>query len=211
LIRLLFVDDHALVRAAVVQALAGEDDLQVVAQASGAQEALALADADPTLDVALLDLNLPDAHGVDLVLAMRERHPRLPVVVLSMHDESAIVARALRAGAAGYVTKGSQMPVLVAAIRAVVAGGTYRDPSLDVSHAEAQGLDAEADVALSQRELQVLELIVAGLRLGEIAERLHVSAKTVSTHKMRLMHKLRINNNADLVRFGVEHAARSTP
>ena len=212
MIRLLFADDHALVRAAVVQALSREEDLEIAAQAAGAEEALALAAADPRLDLAVLDLNMPGVQGVGLVEAMRTRFPHLPVLVLSMHDESAIVVRALRAGAAGYVAKGSDMPVLLTAIRAVAAGRTFVDPAVALAAAGAEAADAEvAGAMLSQRERQVLELIVAGLRLGEIAERLHVSAKTVSTHKMRLMHKLRINNNADLVRYAVEYGLRSAP
>lgn len=202
MIRLLFADDHAIVRAALVQALSAEPDLQVVAQAASAQETLDLATV-LSVDAVLLDLNMPGAKGVSLLEALLELRPGLPVLVLSMHNERPIVERVLRAGASGYVAKDSQMAVLLRAIREVAAGRRFVDPALQ----DAEGVLSLAapgePETLSQRERQVLDLIASGLRLGAIAERLHVSAKTVSTHKMRLMHKLRISNNADLMRHAL--------
>jgi len=201
-IRLLFADDHAIVRAALVQALSAEPDLQVVAQAASAQETLERA-AVLSVDAIVLDLNMPGAKGVSLLEALLELRPGLPVLVLSMHNERPIVERVLRAGAAGYVAKDSQMAVLLQAIREVAAGRRFVDPALeDAEGALSLAAPGEPE-PLSQRERQVLDLIASGLRLGAIAERLHVSAKTVSTHKMRLMHKLRISNNADLVRHAL--------
>lgn len=202
MIRLLFADDHAIVRAALVQALSAHEGLHVVAQASTAQETIERA-ATLQVDAIVIDLNMPGARGVSLLEALRELRPEVPVLVLSMHNEAPIVERVLRAGAAGYVAKDSQLEVLLTAIREVAAGRRFVDPGItgdDIIGA----LDASAEPeALSARERQVLDLIAAGLRLGAIAERLHVSAKTVSTHKMRLMHKLRISNNADLLRHAL--------
>lgn len=202
MIRLLFADDHAIVRAALVQALSAHEEMQVLAQAANAQDTLEQA-ATLQVDAIVLDLNMPGARGVSLLEALRALRPEVPVLVLSMHNEAPIVERVLRAGAAGYVAKDSQLEVLLTAIREVAAGRRFVDPGIQggdiVGALEASG-DPEA---LSVRERQVLDLIAAGLRLGAIAERLHVSAKTVSTHKMRLMHKLRISNNADLVRHAL--------
>lgn len=202
MIRLLFADDHAIVRAALVQALSAHEDMHVVAQAANAPDTLEQA-AALQVEAIVLDLNMPGARGVSLLEALRELRPEVPVLVLSMHNEAPIVERVLRAGAAGYVAKDSQLEVLLQAIREVAAGHRFVDPDIQgAGIAAALAAPGETDV-LSARERQVLDLIAAGLRLGAIAERLHVSAKTVSTHKMRLMHKLRISNNADLVRHAL--------
>jgi DNA-binding NarL/FixJ family response regulator len=149
---------------------------------------------------------MPGASGVPLIEALRRARPELPIVVLSMHSDGQIVSRALRAGAAGYVAKGSSIAVLVEAIERVAAGGRYIDPALvECVVFDQASMPMPLHETLSARERQVLSMIVAGLRLGEIADRLHVSAKTVSTHKTRLMQKLRIDNNADLVRYAVEN------
>jgi DNA-binding NarL/FixJ family response regulator len=205
MIRLLVADDHEIVRSGVVRLLAGRSGIEVVAEASSAADTLALA-RDASLDLVLLDLNMPGASGVPLIEALRRLRPELPIVVLSMHSEGQIVSRALRAGAAGYVAKGSSIAVLVEAVERVAAGGRYIDPALVECVVFDQGATAmPLHETLSARERQVLSMIVAGLRLGEIADRLHVSAKTISTHKTRLMQKLQIDNNADLVRYAVQN------
>lgn len=204
--RLLVADDHEIVRSGLVQLLSEHAGLSVVAEAATASEVLQRV-GDTACDLVLLDLNMPGPGGVPLIETLRRQTPALPVLVLSMHNEGQIVSRALRAGAAGYVTKASGMTVLLQAIQRVSAGQRYIDPAL------VQNLVFDNDPqarplhdTLSARERQVLDLIVSGLRLGDIADRLHVSAKTVSTHKMRLMQKLRVENNADLVRYVIDHA-----
>jgi DNA-binding NarL/FixJ family response regulator len=203
--RILVADDHEIVRSGLVQLLAQHAGIHVAAEASSAEEVLLCA-RSTALDLVLLDLNMPGKSGVPLIENLRRARPALPILVLSMHNEGQIVSRALRAGAAGYVTKASGMAVLLEAIACVAAGGRYIDPAL----VQNVVFDAEPGArplheTLSARERQVLALIVSGLRLGDIADRLHVSAKTVSTHKMRLMHKLRVDNNADLVRYALDH------
>lgn len=205
MIRLLVADDHEIVRSGLVQLLSVRPDFAVVAEAATAADTLARAH-DPSLDLVLLDLNMPGPSGVPLIEAIRRMRPGLPILVLSMHSDGQIVSRALRAGALGYVAKGSGLAVLAEAIQRVASGGRFIDPAL----VEGVVFDQAAapmplHETLSARESQVLSMIVAGLRLGEIADRLHVSAKTVSTHKMRLMQKLRIDNNADLVRYAVQN------
>jgi DNA-binding NarL/FixJ family response regulator len=205
MIRMLVADDHEIVRSGVVRLLAGCHGIEVVAEASNAGDTLAVA-RDMTLDLVLLDLNMPGASGVPLIEALRRLRPELPIVVLSMHSDGQIVSRALRAGAAGYVAKGSSIAVLVEAVERVAAGGRYIDPALvECVVFDQSAMPMPLHETLSARERQVLSMIVAGLRLGEIADRLHVSAKTISTHKTRLMQKLRIDNNADLVRYAVQN------
>ena len=209
MIRLLVADDHEIVRNGLVQLLSARADLSVAAEASTAGDTLLRA-RDPAIDLVLLDLNMPGNGGVPLIEALRFARPQLPIVVLSMHSDGQVVSRALRAGAAGYVAKGSGIGVLVEAITRVAAGGRYIDPALvECVVFDQAAMPMPLHETLSAREKQVLSMIVAGLRLGEIADRLHVSAKTISTHKMRLMQKLRIDNNADLVRYAVNHGLGS--
>lgn len=205
MIRLLVADDHEIVRNGLVQLLSTRPDITVEAEAATADDTLARAD-DPSIDLVLLDLNMPGASGVPLIETLRQRRADLPIVVLSMHSDGQIVSRALRAGAAGYVAKGSSVAVLTEAIARVAAGGRYIDPALVECVVFDQGaMPMALHETLSAREMQVLSMIVDGLRLGEIADRLHVSAKTISTHKTRLMQKLHIDNNADLVRYAVHN------
>jgi DNA-binding NarL/FixJ family response regulator len=203
MIRILLADDHSIVRSGLVQLLSAYADIQVAAEASSPEKVLQYARAG-AIDLLMLDMNMPGPSGVPLIERLRLQCPEVPILVLSMLTDGQIVARALRAGASGYVAKDSGMPVLREAITRVAGGGRYIDPMLveGVVFERENGNRARPD-ALSARERQVLAMIVEGHRLGEIADRLHVSAKTISTHKMRLMQKLDVDNNADLVRFAI--------
>lgn len=206
MIRLMIADDHAIVRSGLKQIIATTIDISVVAEATRGEEIFEQLQKD-AVDLLLLDMSMPGLAGLELIGRLQVAHARLPILVLSMHNEGQIVARALRAGAGGYVTKDSEPEVLLAAIRKVTHGGRFIDPALgDVlvfDHGPARPLAPHE--ALSERERQVLEGIVAGLPLGEIADQLHLSPKTVSTHKMRLMEKLQVDNNADLIRYAIRH------
>lgn len=206
MIRLMIADDHAIVRSGLKQIIATTIDISVVAEATRGEEIFEQLQRD-AVDLLLLDMSMPGLAGLELIGRLQVAHARLPILVLSMHNEGQIVARALRAGAGGYVTKDSEPEVLLAAIRKVTHGGRFIDPALgDVlvfDHGPARPLAPHE--ALSERERQVLEGIVAGLPLGEIADQLHLSPKTVSTHKMRLMEKLQVDNNADLIRYAIRH------
>jgi DNA-binding NarL/FixJ family response regulator len=205
MIGLLVADDHEIVRNGLVQLLASQPGVAVAAEAATAADTLARV-SDPAIDLVLLDLNMPGASGVPLIEVLRRARPGLPIVVLSMHSDGQIVSRALRAGAAGFVAKGSSFAVLTEAITRVANGGRYIDPALvECVVFDQASMPMALHETLSARETQVLSMIVAGMRLGEIADRLHVSAKTISTHKTRLMQKLNIDNNADLVRYAVQH------
>ena len=205
MIRIIIADDHAIVRGGLKQIFAMTSDIVVVSEAAQSSEVLEQWRQIPC-ELLLLDLTMPGVAGVDLICRLHDEKPDLPILVLSMHNEGQIVARTLRAGAAGYVTKDSEPEILLAAVRKVAAGGKYIDPSLVESMIfnTAGSSDLPHD-SLSERELQVLKMVAAGGPLGEIAERLHLSPKTVSTHKMRLMQKLGIDNNADLVRYATRH------
>lgn len=211
--RILICDDHELVRTAIARVLASHPELHIVGQAAQGPELLTLLSADAeAAEVLLLDLNT-DGGGVAAGLSLLERvcrqHPTLLVVVLSMHAEPEVVDRALRAGARGFVAKGSSMDTLVQAVSMVRRGRRYVDPALVdgliLRRDQTEGL---WDATLTPREREVMARLCAGERLTQIAEALGVSVKTVSTHKMRLMEKLRVGNNAELIRLGHAHGLR---
>lgn len=206
MIRVLIADDHAIVRSGLTQIIATTLDIAVVGEATRGEEIAAQLEA-VSADVLLLDMAMPGLSGVALIRSLRDGGITLPILVLSMHNEGQIVDRALRAGANGYVTKGSEPEVLLDGIRLVAGGRRFVDPALQTRpHPAAHAEPGTAPhLALSEREGQVLAGIAAGQALGDIAERLHLSPKTVSTHKMRLMEKLGIDNNADLLRYAIRH------
>ena len=201
MIRVLLADDHAIVRDGLKRILGAAGDLQVAGEAADGDQALALV-KDNDYDVALLDMSMPGLAGIDLIKRVRIEKPKLGILVLSMHGEHQYAARALKAGASGYLTKDSAAEQLVGAIRKVAAGGVH------VSEAAAAGLvsaERAPHQALSDREFEVLRLLAGGQSPTEIAARLHLSVKTVSTHKAHLQEKLGLGGTADLVRYALEH------
>lgn len=203
--RILIGDDHSLVRSGLKQIIATTEDLAVAGEAAQGADVLgALRTA--SYDLLLVDMTMPGLSGVDLIRRVKAEWPKLPVLVLSMLNEAQVATRALRAGAAGYVTKDCEPEILLAAIRKVAAGGHFIDPALvDAMVFEAGTPDAPPHEILSDREFQVLQLLASGRSLNEIGEKLNISAKTISTHKMRLMQKLNLDNNAALLRYAIEH------
>ena len=205
MIRILVADDHALVRGGIRQIVATTADLEVAGEATRGPEVLDKVRGGD-YQLLLLDMTMPGISGIDLIRHLKAARPELPILVLSMHNEGQVVLRALHAGAAGYVTKDSEPEILLAAIRKVAGGGRFIDPTLvDVVVFASGGADAPPHELLSDREFEVLQLLAGGRSLNEIAATLNISAKTISTHKMRLMQKLGLNNNADLVRYAVRH------
>lgn len=205
MIRIVIADDHAIIRGGLKQIVTTTADIVVVGEATQGSEVLEQCRQTPC-DLLLLDMTMPGLNGVELIRHLHEERPALPILVLSMHNEGQIVARALKAGAAGYVTKDSEPEILLSAIRKVAAGGRFIDPALvETMVFSVGGNHSLPHDTLSERELQVLKMIAAGGSLGNIAEQLHVSPKTISTHKMRLMLKLGIDNNADLIRYITKH------
>jgi DNA-binding NarL/FixJ family response regulator len=203
--RIIIADDHTLFRFGLKQMLESFEGISVVAEAANAEQALAAANA-VAADLLISDLTMPGTSGTQLIEQLRRQHPALPLLVLSMHDEPATVRRALQAGATGYLTKESSADMLRTAVRHVAAGERFIPPSVAESMAfESVQPTRLPHETLSQRERQIFKMIAQGEMLSQIAEQLHLSPKTVTTHKTHLMEKLGIGNNADLVRYAIEH------
>jgi DNA-binding NarL/FixJ family response regulator len=205
-IRILLADDHALVREGLKRILAAVADIVVAGEAANGDETLALA-KQHDYDVALVDLSMPGLSGLDLIKRLRLERPRLRILVLSMHGEKQYAARALKAGAAGYLTKDSAGADLLGAIRKVGGGGVHITEAAAAAllGAGSRAGDSPPHTALSDREFEVFRQLVGGRSITDIAERLHVSVKTVSTHKARILEKMAMTSTAELVRYAVEH------
>jgi DNA-binding NarL/FixJ family response regulator len=204
-IRVLLADDHGLVREGLRGILAKGADIEVAAEAANGDEVLALV-RKHEFDLALLDLSMPGLSGIALIKRLKVERPKLRILVLSMHGEAQYAARALKAGASGYLTKDSAAPQLLGAIRKIAAGGVQisETAAAQLIGASPAG-DAPLHEALSDREYEVLRQIVAGRTVTDIAEALSVSVKTISTHKARILQKLNLAGTADLVRYAIEH------
>jgi DNA-binding NarL/FixJ family response regulator len=203
-IRVLLADDHGLVREGLRGILATAADIEVAAEAATGDEVLARVKAT-AFDVALLDLSMPGLSGIALIKRLKLEKPKLRILVLSMHGESQYAARALKAGASGYLTKDSAAAQLLGAIRKIAAGGVQIS---EAAAAQLIGAGSAAETphsALSDREYEVLRQIVAGRSVTEIADALNLSVKTVSTHKARILQKLDLAGTAELVRYAIEH------
>ena len=211
MIRVVIADDHQILREGLKQLLEAAGDLEIVGEAGDGFEVLERT-RGLDFDVLLLDMSMPGKSGVELIRQVKSERPKLRILVLSMHEEPQYAVRAIRAGASGYVTKESAAALLVAAIRKVAGGGAF----ITAEVAERLALDSMPQAQgplharLSDREYQVFDLLVRGLSVSEIAQDLHLSAKTISTHKARLMEKLQVDNGADLVRYALEHGLQGS-
>jgi len=201
MIRVLLADDHKIVRDGLKRILAATTDLEVAGEAADGDELLTLVRGGD-YDVAVIDMSMPGLAGVALVKRLKDEKPKLRILVLSMHGESQYAARVLKAGASGYVNKDSAAEVLVSAIRKIAAGGVHIGEAAAASLVAAEKAPHEA---LSDREFEVLRLLVEGLGPTQIGERLHLSVKTVSTHKTRILEKLNLGSTAELVRYALQH------
>ena len=206
-IRILIVDDHAIMRDGLKQILAGYSDIQVSGEAGDGAEALHQI-RQQKLDMVVLDMSMPGRSGIDLLKQIKFEKPDLPILVLSMHKEDQYAGRALKAGASGYLCKDGASSQLVCAIRKVASGGIFISPEA----AEILALrtivtknDAPPHTLLSDREYQIFELIIAGKGITDMAHILNISVKTVSTHKTRIMQKLSRPTVAELVRYAIDH------
>jgi two-component system invasion response regulator UvrY len=205
MIKVVVVDDHAVVREGLKRIISENSGMTVSGEAADGHEALQVIKKDPC-DVVLLDITMPNKSGLDVLKELHAESPRLPVLVLSMHPEDQYAVRVLRAGAAGYVTKESAPAKLVQAIRKVVRGGKYVSPAL--AERLVYDLGSETDKApheiLSDREYQVLCMIASGKTVTNIAEELVLSVKTISTYRVRILEKLKMNNNAEITRYAIK-------
>ena len=206
MIKLLIADDHAIVRAGLRQLFALASDLQVVCEAVNGAEVLAHLRQHP-VDLLLLDMNMSGINGADLIARVKAHHSDLPILVFSMHNETLVASRALKAGASGYITKDCEPDILLAAVRKVAAHGSYLDPAI----AERMALESTSTAAaaphtrLSDRELQVFRLLTTGQSVKVIAAQLAISHKTVSSHKTHLLDKLNLTSMAELMRYAMLH------
>ena len=206
MIRILIADDHPIVRQGLKQILTEEPDMGEFGEAKNSQETLDLV-RKGDWDVVILDITMPGRGGLDTLKEIRTERPKLPVLILSIHPEDQYAVRALKAGAAGYMTKESAPDDLIKAIRKVLKGGKYISPSL----AENLALFLERDdqksphESLSDREYQVMCMIAAGKKVKEIAESLSLSVKTISTYRARILDKMKMKSNADLIHYAIQN------
>ncbi len=206
MIRIVVADDHTIVREGLKQLLSAAGDLAVVGEAQDGHEVMKCV-RELEFDLLLLDMSMPGKSGMELIKQVRSEKPRLRILVLSMHEEQQYAVRAIKAGAAGYLTKESASSQLVSAIRKIAAGGAFI--SAAVAELLALGAMPQADgplhSTLSDREFQVFRMLAEGRSVSDVAEQLSLSVKTISTHKARLMQKMNLGSNTDLVRYALNH------
>jgi DNA-binding NarL/FixJ family response regulator len=204
--RILLVDDHPIVRQGIKQVLSGAFDPALVGEAANAEEGLSEV-RSTDWDIMVLDLTLPGMSGLDLLKDLRRERPTLPVLVLSMHPPEQFARRAMNAGASGYLTKDSAPNELVKAVGEVIAGRRYLNPSVIeelVMHDQPERGQRPHE-ALSDREYQVLRMIASGLTVSQVAARLSLSVKTISTYRARVLEKMHMKTTAELMHYGIQH------
>ena len=206
MLRVLIADDHAVVRQGLRQILGGIPELGTVGEANNGQATLDMVRAEPW-DVLVLDMSMPGRGGLDILRDVRRERPQTRVLVLSMHPEDQFAVRTLKAGASGYMTKESAPEELVAAVRKIITGGRYVSATL----AEKLAFDVDRDndrplhETLSDREFQVLRLLASGRTVQQIADELMLSAKTISTYRARVLEKLKMKTNAELIYYAIQN------
>ncbi len=206
--RIVIVDDHPLFRKGLEELIHSDGAFAVCGEAGNASEAMdVIRKLHP--DLVIVDLSLPGANGIELIKNIRAEFPKLPILVLSMHDESLYAVRALRAGADGYVMKHEAMANVIQAIREIFNGRPYLSPAMAAqvitkfAHRQAEG-ETDAVERLSDRELEILELIGKGHEVRQIAKLLHLSPKTVETHRAHIKDKLDLKNSREVARFALQ-------
>jgi DNA-binding NarL/FixJ family response regulator len=203
--RVLLVDDHEVVRKGIRAIL--EDRCSPIEIAEAGTGEVALQKLVEVFDAVILDLSMPGRSGIDLLAEIKHRHAKLPVLILSLHGEEQFAVRALRAGAAGYLTKAAAPDQLVTAFEKIVRGGRYVSETLAERLAATAGGDGTAAPhdRLSNREFEVMRGIASGESVGEIATRMHLSVKTVSTYRTRLLEKMGMETNSELTRYALQN------
>ena len=206
MVRILIADDHPIVRQGLKQILSEEPDVTTVGEAQNSWEVLELVKKEPW-DIAILDITMPGRGGLDVLKDLRREYPKLPVLVLSMHPEDQYAIRVLKAGASGYLTKGSAPEELVKAIRKILNGGKYVSDALAEKMAFYLGVETEKPLheRLSDREYEVMIMIASGKTATEIAEGMSLSVKTISTYRSRILQKMKMTNNAELTHYAIKN------
>ncbi len=205
-IKVIIVDDHAILRAGINQILSGTDDIEVIAEAQNGTEAIKLA-RQLNADVMLLDISMPDRSGMDVLKYVKSENTHIAVLMLSMHMEEQYAVRALKSGAAGYLCKQSASSDLLNAIRTVAKGKKFITPEVAEILADQVGMDKPQSPheTLSDREFQTMVMISSGLSVGEIADQLSLSVKTVSMYRARLLEKMHLRHNAELTHYAIKN------
>jgi DNA-binding NarL/FixJ family response regulator len=216
-IRVLVCDDHLIVRQGIKQILADADDIDVVCEAANGPEAIRLVrDAEGGIDVVLLDIAMPQRDGLDMLKQYKSEFPRLPVHILSTYSDKQYAVFSLKLGAAGYLNKSADSEQMIAAIRKVAQGGVFITPSVaellasSIGAGPADNTDRPVQDMLSQRELQVYELLSKGASVGEIASQLSLSSNTVSTYRARILEKTGVRNDVELALYAVRKSAETS-
>jgi DNA-binding NarL/FixJ family response regulator len=206
MIRVLIADDHAILRRGLAEIISEAGDMQVCAEAENSAQAINLA-REHALDVVLLDITMPDRNGIDTLKQLKKEKPKLAVLMLSMHPEETYALRAIKAGASGYLSKQSASELLVTAIRQVAGGRRYISPALAEALAGTivDGSDRPAHATLSDREYETMRLIASGKTLTGIAAEMHLSVKTVSVYRARLLQKMHLKNNSELTHYALKN------
>lgn len=204
--KVLIADDHPVVRQGLRQILSSDEDVEVVGEAKNGNEALDLA-RRVDWDMAIFDFTMPGMSGLDLLTTVKREFPEKPVLILSVGSEEVHATRVLRAGGAGYISKESAPQELSSAVRKVATGGKYVSPSVAEMLAFALSQDAQKPLhdTLSDREYRVMWLLASGKQINEIAKEMHLSASTISTYRTRILRKLKLSNNAELVQYAIKH------
>lgn len=206
MISVMIADDHAIVRQGLKQILSETDDIKVTGEAETGFQAVKIA-RQQDFDVMLLDISLPDRNGIEILKQVKKDKPNLAVLMLSMHNEHEFAIRALKAGASGYLNKQSAPAQLVVAIRQVAMGDKYVSPVVaqELANIINSDLDKPLYATLSDREYQTLCFIAAGKTLSEISTEMFLSPKTVSVYRARLLEKLKLTNNSELIRYAIKN------
>ena len=206
MIKVLIADDHPVVRMGLKLILKNEPDISVEYEAKTAKETITYVRKEK-FSIVLLDISMPDRSGLDVLAQLKKQYPELPILILSMHSEDQYAIRVLKAGASGYMTKDSAPEELVKAVRKVTSGGRYVSPSLaeKLAYDLTNQVEKSLHESLSDRELQVMCMIADGKTITEISNELYLSVKTVSTYRSRILKKMNMKNNADLIRYSIEN------
>ena len=206
MIKILIADDHTVVREGLKLIISETPDMTIADEAVDGHEVLNKA-LKADYDIVVLDITMPGINGLDVLKQLKAQKPKLPILVLSMHPEEQYAVRVIKAGAAGYLTKQSASEELVKAIRTASAGRKYITPSLGEKLADSLGIDAEQlpHELLSDREYQVMCMIASGKRVAEIAENLYLSENTIRTHRSRILEKMKMKTNNEIISYALQH------
>jgi len=205
MIRIIIVDDHPIVRRGLKQILLDQPDMEVVGEAENAQEAFKTIHTTDC-DVVVLDISLPGASGVEILKQLKYEYVKLPVLILSVHSEEQYAVRVMKAGASGYLKKDSAPEELVKAIRKIISGRKYVSTTLaEILIADMETAERPLHENLSDREFQIMLMIAKGQALKTIAEELHLSEKTISVYRTRLLKKMKMHNNVEIANYALKN------